>query len=65
LHALRRTERSALVHKSDLLFGDLEYFERDDGPVSLIHPHTGGHNKVLLSEGVVDYIGQILGVGRT
>ncbi|KAH7100862.1 alpha/beta-hydrolase [Auriculariales sp. MPI-PUGE-AT-0066] len=56
----RTAERTKLVLNADLAFGDLQHFAGNHGSISLLRPHTGGHNEVLLSEGVIDYIGSML-----
>lgn len=70
LHRLaetRKAERNSVVHEYDAVFASVQRFERpgNKGNVSLLLPVSGRHNEVLLSEGVVDFVGTKLGLERS
>lgn len=66
LGAKRAEERLQHVGEDDLVYANLKRFERGDGQgaVSLLLPVSGKHNEVLLSEGVIDFVGQTLSIKR-
>ncbi|EJD50369.1 alpha/beta-hydrolase [Auricularia subglabra TFB-10046 SS5] len=70
LHRLaetRKSERKSVVYEYDAVFASVQRFERtaNRGNVSLLLPVSGRHNEVLLSEGVVDFVGTKLGLQRS
>ncbi|KZV78938.1 alpha/beta-hydrolase [Exidia glandulosa HHB12029] len=66
LGAKRAEERLQHVGEDNLVYANLKRFERRDGQgaVSLLLPVSGKHNEVLLSEGVIDFVGQTLSIKR-